>query len=200
MDSAFRRICAVPVRTIFWISYRLGLPGIILRYLSTPFFMTPRAPTTTGIVVVLSCHIFVVSISRSLYLDSFSNSFRDIFLSDGMVISISRHRFFFLSLIIMSGRLAFIVRSVCTEKSHSIVTSCVSVTGSGWCSYQCSAWGALNCLQTDQWMYCPTLSCLSLYSLGARTGHPDIIWSMVSVAPSQNLHLRSTPFLMICAW
>ena len=45
-----------------------------------PFFIMPSAPITTGIVLVLSVHIFVTSISRSLYLESFWNSLTEIFL------------------------------------------------------------------------------------------------------------------------
>ena len=37
-----------------------------------PFFISPRAPITTGIVVVFIPHIRSTSRSRSLYFDSFS--------------------------------------------------------------------------------------------------------------------------------
>ena len=37
-------------------------------YLSDPFLILPSAPTITGAMVVLRCHIFSISISRSLYL------------------------------------------------------------------------------------------------------------------------------------
>ena len=77
--------------------------------------MSPSAPTTIGTVEVFICHIFVTSISRSLYLDSFSTSLIDTFLSDGILISIIMHFFSILSLIIMSGLLAFISLSVFTE-------------------------------------------------------------------------------------
>ena len=44
--------------------------------------MSPSTPTTIGTVDVFISHIFVTSISRSLYLDSFSTSLIDTFLSD----------------------------------------------------------------------------------------------------------------------
>ena len=41
-------------------------------YFSIPFFTRPRSPSTTGIVVVFMPHIFSISVSRSLYFESFS--------------------------------------------------------------------------------------------------------------------------------
>ena len=40
----------------------------------------PRVPVTTGIVFVLSFHIFVTSISRPSHLESFWNSLKETFL------------------------------------------------------------------------------------------------------------------------
>ena len=42
----------------------------------------------TGIVSVLMPHIRFISVSKSLYLDSFSVTFTDVFLSDGTAIII----------------------------------------------------------------------------------------------------------------
>ena len=53
---------------------------------------------TTGIVVAFIPHIRSISISRCLYLDSFSFIFTEVFLSVGMAISMSRQLFFFLVL------------------------------------------------------------------------------------------------------
>ena len=74
-----------------------------------PFLTTPSAPITTGTVIVFNPHIFVISISRSLYLDSFSATFTDVFQSEGIAKSISMHVFSCLSLIMISGLLALIV-------------------------------------------------------------------------------------------
>ena len=44
-------------------------------YFSNPFFISPRAPITTGIVVAFITHILSISILRSLYFDSFFSYF-----------------------------------------------------------------------------------------------------------------------------
>ena len=107
----------------------LIFPGILSMCFSMPFLTTPSALMTTGAVVVFSPHIFVISISRSLYLDNFSATFTDVFQSEGIAISISMHVFSCLSLIVMSGLLALILLSVCT--SRRMVTFSFSVTVSG---------------------------------------------------------------------
>ena len=53
----------------------------------------------TGIVSVLMPHIRLVSISKSLYLDSFSVTFTDVFLSDGTAMSMNLQVFVLWSLI-----------------------------------------------------------------------------------------------------
>ena len=93
--------------------------------------MAPSDPMITGIVSVLMPHIRIVSISKSLYLDSFSMTFTDVFLSDGAVMSINLQVFVLWSLITISGLLAVIFLSVCIGISHNIVTSSFSVTVSG---------------------------------------------------------------------
>ena len=52
------------------------------------FLMVPRAPITTGTVVVLSPHIRSTSISKSLYLVSFSVVLTEVLVSRGMVMSV----------------------------------------------------------------------------------------------------------------
>ena len=166
-------MCAVLVRTIFWISCSWGSPGIVSRCYWQPFFIIPSAPTITGTVLVLSFHILCISISRSLYLLRLSNSLAGRFWPVGMLMSMRRHVFSLKSLTIMSGRLACIVLSVRMVKSHSRVTLSPSTIGCGLCSYQCSQVSILYDFQIFQCRYWPTLSCRFLYSFGARTGHPD---------------------------
>ena len=103
-------------------------------YFSISFFTRPRAPSTTGIVVVFMPHIFSISISRSLYFESFSVVFIEVFLSVGTDISISWQVLCFLSFTTMSGLLALISLSVWIGMSHSIVASLFSVTVFGSCS------------------------------------------------------------------
>ena len=81
-------MCAVPSKVIFCSSLMLIWPGILPRYVSSPFLIAPGAPMITGIVSVLMPHIRFVSISKSLYLDSFSVTSTDVFLSDGTAMSI----------------------------------------------------------------------------------------------------------------
>ena len=58
-DSIFLSMWAVQSILIFWISLVPMLPGILLVTLSSPFLIRPRAPTTTGIVSVLTSHILL---------------------------------------------------------------------------------------------------------------------------------------------
>ena len=61
----------------------------LVNVFSTPFLTTPSAPMTTGTVIVFNPHISVISISRSLYLDSFSATFTDAFQSEEIAIYLS---------------------------------------------------------------------------------------------------------------
>ena len=116
-------MCAVPSKVIFCSSLMLIWLGILPRYVSSPFLITPSAPTITGIVSVLMPHIQLVSIFKSLYLDSFSVTFMDVFLSDGTAMSINLQVFVLWSLITILGLLAVIFLSVCISMSHNIITS-----------------------------------------------------------------------------
>ena len=52
-----------------------------------PFLTIPSAPMTSGIAFVLSCHICVTSVSRSLYLESLWYFYNKIFSLAGTVTS-----------------------------------------------------------------------------------------------------------------
>ena len=82
-------VCAVPRRMIFCSSLMLLAPGIFPKFWSTPSLISPSAPTITGTVSVLIPQILVVSISSSLYFESFSITFVELFRSDGTDTSIS---------------------------------------------------------------------------------------------------------------
>ena len=69
----------------------LTLPRILSTYFSSPFSITPKVPMATGIVSVPVFHIQAISISKSLYLKSFSTTLTDVFLSDGTAISMIWH-------------------------------------------------------------------------------------------------------------
>ena len=102
----------VPSSVIFCSSCILLLPGICCIYFSNPFFVSPRTPVTTGIVVAFIPHIVSISISRSLFFDSFSVTWTEVFFSVGVDISISRQLFSCLFLKTMSALLAFISLAV----------------------------------------------------------------------------------------
>ena len=66
----------------------LMFPGFLSMYFSIPLYINRKTLMTTGIVVVFIPHILLISISRSLYFDSFSVTLTEVFRSDGMVIII----------------------------------------------------------------------------------------------------------------
>ena len=68
-------------------SLMLTEPGTLSTYLSIPFLMTPYTPVTAGTVSVCIFHILAISISKSVYLESFSAVFTGVFLSDGTAMS-----------------------------------------------------------------------------------------------------------------
>ena len=88
-------VCAVPRRMIFCSSLMLLAPGIFPKFWSIPSLISPSAPTITGTVSVLIPHILVVSISNSLYFESFSMTFVELFRSDGTDTSISLQHYYY---------------------------------------------------------------------------------------------------------
>lgn len=84
-------MCAVPISVIYCSS-----PGSNWGFWSNPFLIVPNASIITGTIFVLTFHILLTSISRSVYLLSFSVSLVLMFESSGMVMVISRHRLSFL--------------------------------------------------------------------------------------------------------
>ena len=85
------------------------------------FLMVPRAPITTGTVVVLSPHIRSTSISKSLHLSIFSMVLTEVLVSRGIVMSMRRQVLSFLFVNTMSGLLAAMVLSVWMGMSHRMV-------------------------------------------------------------------------------
>ena len=136
-------MCAVPRRTIFCSLLMLLVPGIFPKFWSIPSLISPSAPTIIGTVSVLIPHILVVSISRSLYFESFSMTFCEVFRSDGTDTSISLQHRLAWSLITRSDLFAESSLFVCICISQRIVTSSFSVTVSGLCSYHLSGTSVL---------------------------------------------------------
>ena len=84
------------------------------------FLMVPRAPITTRTVVVLSPHVRSTSISKSLYLLSFSVVLTEVLVSRGVVMPMRRQVLSFLFFSTMSSLLAAVVLSVCMGMSHRL--------------------------------------------------------------------------------
>ena len=105
----------------------------------------------------------------------------------------------FLLIIIRSGRLAEVRRSV--YKSKSQVSLCVSFskTASGLCRYLLFVWSNSNFLHISQWFTFPTQSTLVLYSFCANLLHSLIMWLIVSSLSTHNLHLLFCWVLSILA-
>jgi hypothetical protein len=107
------------------------LPGNNWRFWYYHFLIVPNIPIISGTISVLTSHILLTSISRSLHLLSFLVSFVLIFESVGVPISISGQVLSFLSRSAKSVRFAYIVRSVITGMSHIIVAPLTFMTLSG---------------------------------------------------------------------
>ena len=76
-----------------------------------PFLIIPNAPTTTGIISVFICHILVISFSRSLYLDNFS---------EGIATSMRVH---FLSRLFFYDNIRAVCRnfSICMNRHDTVI-------------------------------------------------------------------------------
>ena len=110
---------AVLISVSFCSSVLDGWSGSYWTCWSDPFIIVPNAPMITSTVFVLTVHILLTLICRSLYLLSFSVSFVLMFESSGMALSISRIVFCVLSCSTISGRFASIVQSVITGISKN---------------------------------------------------------------------------------
>ena len=161
---------------------------------SNPLVTVPNAPITIAMF-----HSFFNSLTRSSYLSFFSHSFIFIQWSAGTVKSTILQVLCFLLIIIKSGLLAGIRRSVCMLKSHRCLCVVFSRTGAGFCIYHLLVWLNLNFLHISQWITLPTQSCLTLYSLCAHLLRSLIIWLMVSSLSPHSLYLLFCCVLSILA-
>jgi len=74
-SSTLGMTCAVLISVIFCSSRAHGWLGGNWGFWSKPFLIVHNAPVVIGTNFVLTFHILLISISRSLYLFSFSVSF-----------------------------------------------------------------------------------------------------------------------------
>ena len=113
---------------------------------SNPLVTVPNASIIIGIIVTCMFHSFFNSLPRSRYLSFFSHSFSFILWSAGTAKSTILQVLFFLLIIIRSGLLAEIRRSVCMSMSHRSLCVLFSRTGAGLCIYHLLVWSNLNFL------------------------------------------------------
>ena len=100
------------------------------------FLIISRSLTITGTVVYLRCHIFTISISRSLYLLNLLNLQTDMFLSVRIDIPIRRHIFLLQSLTTISSLFLRIFLSFWIENFLRIVDPLYVVISFGWYLFQ----------------------------------------------------------------
>ena len=131
----------------------------------------PNASIRISIILTCMFHSFFYSLARSMYLSFFSHSFIFIQWSAGREKSTILQVLFLLLIIIKSGLLDVIRRSVCMSKSYRSLCVLFSRKGAGLCIYYLFVWSNLNCLHISQWITLPTQSCLVLYSFYANLLH-----------------------------
>ena len=127
-------------------------------------------------LVQSSCSIAFYSLARSRYLSFFQ--FYSVVSQDSKVDNFANS--LFLLIIIRSGLLVAIRRSVCMSNCHRSLCLSFSMTDAGLCIYHSLGWSNLNFLHISQWITLPTQSCLVLYSFSADLLHSLIMWLMVS--------------------
>ena len=93
MESVPLIMCPVRSRAIFCSSSIIILPGNCSMCRISPLGIIPSAQITNGMTIVFVLHILSISISRSLYLESFSATFAATFHSDGTAITTRMHSF-----------------------------------------------------------------------------------------------------------
>ena len=160
---------------------------------SNPLVTVPKAPITIDIIVTFIFHSFFQLSSKVNVLISLFTFFQfySVVSRDSKVDNFAE--FLFLLIIIRSGLLAEIRRSVCITKTHRSLCVSFSRTGAGLCIYHLLAWQNVNFLYISQLITLPTQSCLALYSFCANLQHSLIMWLMLSSLSPHSLH-----FLFCC--
>ena len=171
---------------------------IFLIYSVIPQHVVPSAPTTTGIVsILLRFQHFWISISKSRYLTIFSATFLTTLRHTGTATSIIRHVFFFVSCIVISGRLHLTFLSVGILTSHIIIWSPVDTVSAGMCLVHVLLTFTPRSLSIHQCKYFAIWLCRNVYWLLASILHPETIWCTVSFCSLHSLHFVSFPLPQI---
>ena len=169
------------------------------RPFNNPLVIVPKTLITIGTIITFMFHSFFNSLARSKYLSFFAHSFRFILWSAGTAKLTILQILFFLLIIIRSGLLAGIRRSVCMLKSQRSLCVSFSRTGAGLYIYHLLEWSNLNFWHISQWITLPTQSCLALYPRCANLLHSLMIWLIVSSLSPHSLHLLFCCVLSILA-
>ena len=151
ISNNFLSILAVPNKALFCITPTLYVMPSFPIHLSNPAETLPSAPITAGTIsTFLNFQNLLISFFKSWYFSTFSFCFSFTITSVGTAISIIIPFCSFLSIIISSGRLAFIRLSHWTFMSHSTLISSFSTAPSGACLYHFSLCSNLFFLQISQ--------------------------------------------------
>ena len=157
---------------------------------------------TNGIIETFMFHSFFNSLARSRYLSLFS--ILSILLCSPLRQHSSQFCKFslFWQIILRSGRLVEIRRSVSTSKPQRSLCVSFSRIKSGLCIYHFFVWSNFNFLLNSQLITLPTQSSLVLYSFCANWLYSLIMWLMVSFLSPHSLHLlfccRLSILALIC--
>ena len=143
-------ILAVFNNAVVWMVSTRSPTSKSSRPFNNPLVTVPKAPITIGIIVTFMFHSFFNSLARSRYLSLFTFfQFYSVVSRDSKVDNFAE--FLFLLIMIRSGLLAKIRRSVCMSKSHRSLCVSFSRTCAGLCIYHLLAWSNLNFLHIFQW-------------------------------------------------
>lgn len=75
IPSIFLSILANPKNAHLWISSTGMHTSVVQRLSFSLRGIDPNSPNTTGMAFVFTCHVFPISLARSLYFSTFSSSF-----------------------------------------------------------------------------------------------------------------------------
>ena len=193
-------ILAVLSSAVIWIVSTRPLTSKPFRPFNNPFVIEPKALITIGKIVTFMFHSFfnsLATIEELILLFTFFQ-FYSVVTWDSKDYNFA-NSLFLLLIIIRSGLLAEIKRSVCMSKSHRSLCVSFSRIGAGLCIYHLLVWSNLNFLKISQWITLPTQLCLVLYSFCANSLHSLIMWLIVSSMSPRCLHLLFCWFLSILA-
>ena len=144
-------ILAVLNNAVVWMVSTRSPTSNSSRPFSNPLVTVPNVPITIGIIVTCMFHSFFQFPSKVEVLILLFTFFQIYsVVSRDSKVDYFASSLFFLLIIVKSGLLAGIRRSVCMSKSHRSLCVAFSRTGSGLCIYHLLVWSNLNFLHISQ--------------------------------------------------